>query len=73
MSKNGFEIFIEPITEDRPSLKAFKEYMCNHYRVQSVDDIKITVQEYAELMTVFEAGWGAKEQMLLDRILGGDK
>ena len=73
MSKSGFEIFIEPVTEDRPSLKAFKDYMCNHYRVQSVNDINITVQEYAELMTVFEAGWSAKEQMLLDRILGGNK
>ena len=73
MSKNGFEIFIEPVTEDRPSLKAFKDYMCNHYRVQSVGDINITVQEYAELMTVFEAGWSAKEQMLLDRILGVNK
>ncbi len=69
MSKSGFEIFIEPITEDRPSLKAFKDYMCNHYRVQSVNDINITVQEYAELMKVFEAGWCAKEQMLLDRVL----
>ena len=47
--------------------------MCNHYRVQSVNDINITVQEYAELMTVFEAGWSAKEQVLLDRILGGNK
>ena len=73
MSKSGFEIFIEPVTEDRPSLKAFKEYMCNHYRVQSVNDINITVQEYAELMTVFEAGWSAKEQMLLDRISGDRK
>ena len=73
MSKCGFEIFIEPVTEDRPSLKAFKEYMCNHYRVQSVNDIEMTVQEYAELMTIFEAGWSAKEQFLLNRMLGGDK
>lgn len=73
MSKTEFEIFIEPITEDRPSLKAFKEYMCNHYRVKSVNDIEMTIQEYAELMTVFEAGWSAKEQMLLDKILGGKK
>jgi hypothetical protein len=41
--------------------------------VQSVNDINITIQEYAELMTIFEAGWSAKEQYLLNRMLGGEK
>lgn len=67
--KTGLEIFIEPITEDRPSLKAFKKYMCNKYRVENVNEIKITIQEYAEQMDIFESGWYAKEQMLIDRLL----
>lgn len=66
--ENRLEIIVE-IAEDRPSLKAFKEYMCNKYRVKSVDEIDMTVNEYADFMDVFEAGWGAKEKMLLDRAL----
>lgn len=62
------EIIIE-VAEDRPSLKAFKEYMCNKYHVKSVDEIDMTVNEYADFMDVFEAGWGAKEKMLIDRAL----
>ena len=64
-----FQIFVEPITEDRPSLKAYKEYMCNKYRVKSVNDIKISIQEYADKMDIFEAGWQAKESQLLERLL----
>lgn len=62
-------IYIEPITDDRPSLKAYKEYMCSKYRVKSVDDIDISIQEYAEKMEIFEGGWRAKEMQLLNRVL----
>lgn len=61
-------VCIEELGE-RPSLTAFKEWMCNRYRVKSVDDIPISVNEYAEKMTIFEAGWSAREHELLDRML----
>ena len=68
----GLQILVEPITEDRPSLKAYKEYMCNKYRVKSVNDIKISVQEYADKMDIFEAGYSAKEMQLLNRALNNE-
>ena len=44
---------------DRPSLKAFKNYMCNKYEVKNVGDIDMSIKEYADLMEVFEAGYAA--------------
>lgn len=55
---------------DRPSMKAFRKYICNKYRVENVDDVPITIDEYVEQMTIFESGWGAREQALLDKLLG---
>lgn len=58
----SIEIVIKDNKEkcDSPSLKAFREYMCNKYHVKSVDDIDIST-------TVFEAGYGAKEKEIIDR------
>ena len=53
---------------DRPSLKAFKNYMCNKYEVKNVDDIDMSIKEYADLMEVFEAGYAAKEKEIIDRL-----
>ena len=67
------EIEIKVETGDRPSLKAFKEYMCNKYRVQSVNDIPISINEYADMMDLFERGWAAREQAFIDRVMAGGK
>lgn len=53
---------------DRPSLKAFKNYMCNKYKVKNVDYIDMPIKEYADLMEVFEAGYTAKEKEIIDRL-----
>lgn len=53
---------------DRPSLKAFKNYMCNKYKVKNVDYIDMPIKEYADLMEVFEAGYAAKEKEIIDRL-----
>lgn len=53
---------------DRPSLKAFKNYMCNKYEAKNVDDIDMPIKEYADLMEVFEAGYAAKEKEIIDRL-----
>ena len=52
----SIELVIKDYKEkcDSPSLKAFREYMCNKYHVKSVDDIDISTKEYAEYLTVFE-------------------
>ena len=65
----SIEIVIKDNKEkcDSPSLKAFREYMCNKYHVKSVDDIDISTKEYADLLTVFEAGYAAKEKEIIDR------
>jgi len=57
-----------PMKVDRPSLKAFKNYMCNKYEVKNVDDIDMPIKEYADLMEVFEAGYAAKEKEIIDRL-----
>ena len=57
------------VEEERPSLKAFKTYMCNKYRVKNVNDIPISINEYADLMQVFEAGYRAKEQEIFDKVV----
>lgn len=57
-----------PMEEDRDSLKAFKEYICNKYRVKSVDDVPLTSYEYADMMQMYEAGWQAREQKLVDEL-----
>jgi hypothetical protein len=56
-----------PMEVDRPSLKAFKNYMCNKYEVKNVDDIDMPIKEYADLMEIFEAGYAAKEKEIIDR------
>ena len=56
-----------PMEVDRPSLKAFKNYMCNKYEVKNVDDIDMSIKEYADLMEIFEAGYTAKEKEIIDR------
>ena len=56
-----------PMEVDRPSLKAFKNYMCNKYEVKNVDDIDMPIKEYADLMEIFEAGYVAKEKEIIDR------
>lgn len=66
-----FEIKVE--TEERESLKKFKEYICNRYRVKNVNDTPISIEEYAELMTIYEAGWDAREQLLVDKLFGANK
>lgn len=58
-------------TEDRPSLKAFKKYICNKYQVKNVDDSPLSIKEYAAQMELFESGWYAKEQTILDKLLFG--
>ena len=58
-----------PMKADRPSLKAFKNYMCNKYKVKNVDYIDMPIKEYADLMDVFEAGYTAKEKEIIDRLL----
>lgn len=55
----NFQIEVSDLA-DRPSLKAFKKYICNKYRVENVDDVPITIQEYAEQLIIFESGWGAR-------------
>ena len=57
------------VETERPSLKAFKEYMCNRYRVKTVNDLPMSVNEYADFMQAFEAGWSAKEKEMLDKML----
>lgn len=57
-----------PIEEDRDSLKAFKKYICSKYRVKSVDDVPLTMHEYADMMQIYEAGWQAREQKLVDEL-----
>lgn len=58
-----------PVSQDRPSLKAFKDFICNKYRVKSVNDLSMSINEYADLMQVFEAGWSAREQEFINRML----
>ena len=56
-----FGIEVVPMESERPSLKAFKAYICARYRVENVNDLPLTVNEYANLMSIFEADWGARE------------
>lgn len=52
-----FSVEVVSVGQDRPSLKAFKDFICNKYRVKSVNDLPMSINEYADLMQVFEAGW----------------
>lgn len=54
---------------ERPSLKAFKTYICARYRVKNVNDLPMSTSEYGNLMSIFEAGWGAREQEFINRTL----
>lgn len=65
----NLSIKVIPVEEERPSLKAFKAYLCNKYRVKNVNDIPISINEYADLMQVFEAGYQAKEQEIVDKVI----
>lgn len=65
----NFEIEVIPLDEDRESLKEFKKYICNKYRVENVDDSPLSIKEYADLMEVYEAGWRAREQKIVDNLL----
>lgn len=64
-----FEVEVIHVSQDRPSLKAFKDFICNKYRVKSVNDLPMSVNEYADLMQVFEAGWSAREHEIINRML----
>ena len=68
-----FGIEVIPVGQDRPSLKAFKDFICNKYRVKSVNDLPMSINEYADLMQVFEAGWSARESEILNKMLGESK
>lgn len=63
----AFEVM--PMEAERPSLKAFKTYICARYRVENVNDLPMSTSEYGNLMSVFEAGWGAREQEFIDKML----
>lgn len=64
-----FGIEVVPMESERPSLKAFKTYICARYRVESVNDLPMSTSEYGNLMSIFEAGWGAREQEFINRTL----
>ena len=64
-----FNIEVVPMEAERPSLKAFKTYICARYRVDNVDDLPMSTSEYANLMSIFEAGWGAREQEFINKSL----
>lgn len=49
-------------------VEAFENYMCNKYEVKNVDDIDMSIKEYADLMEVFEAGYVEKEKEIIDRL-----
>ena len=64
-----FKFEVIPKEVERKSLKAFKEWICNHYRVKSVNNLPMSTKEYAEYMIVFEAGYSAKSQEIIDRLI----
>ena len=51
----------------------FKKWMCNHFRVKSVNDLPFDVRTYCDFMECFEAGWHGREQQILNRILSENK
>lgn len=63
-----FKIEVISLNEDRESLKEFKKYICNKYRVKNVDDTPLSIKEYAEFITIYEAGWQAREQKWIDEL-----
>lgn len=64
-----FNIEVVPMESERPSLKAFKTYICARYRVENVNDLPMSTSEYANLMSIFEAGWSAREQEFINKML----
>lgn len=62
-------IEVVPMESERPSLKAFKAYICARYRVKNVNDLPMSTSEYGNLMSIFEAGWGAREQEFVNTML----
>ena len=60
-----FRIEVDP--EDK-CLIAFKEWMCRHFKVKTVDDLQMSDNEYCDYMDTFFAGYRAKEQEILDRL-----
>ena len=63
------EVVLVPLAEERESLKEFKKYICGHYRVESVNDLPLSTNQYADFMQMYEAGWGMREQKFIDKML----
>ena len=51
----------------------FKQWMCRHFHVQTVDDLPFDIKTYCDFMECFEAGWRGREQIILDKMLAASE
>ena len=62
------EININIHTPKEPQKKAFEEWICRKFKVNDVNDLKLTNSEYCTYMDCWESAIKFREEQLVDRM-----
>lgn len=67
------ELNIIPQNYKEPQKKAFEDWMCRKFKVDDIDDLKMTASEYCTYMDCWEAAIRFRDEELLNKAINDSK